>query len=202
MGPVSTPIVLLAAGSSSRLGSPKQLLPLNNNTLLEHSLGVALEVSPVNTFLVLGAAVQSILPLVQNAGAHIVNNPEWPEGIASSIRAGLKAVLLHGPALQVILMVCDQPFLNSAHLNKLSALAGTTTKGIIASEYKLAAGTPVLFKREYFDDLLNLHGDNGAKKLFNKYASELLTVPFINGEIDIDTVGDYKKLKDHDQGQV
>jgi molybdenum cofactor cytidylyltransferase len=106
------------------------------------------------------------------------------------------------PADQVILAVCDQPFLTAGHLRELVRSAETSGKGIVASRYDGIPGTPVLFKSNYFPDLLNLQGDYGAKKLFPVFAGDMATVPFALGSIDIDTPGDYERLQKHDHRQV
>jgi molybdenum cofactor cytidylyltransferase len=91
-------------------------------------------------------------------------------------------------------MVCDQPFASASLLNDLIAAHEETLKGIIASGYNNTLGTPVLFNKKYFDDLLKLQGAEGAKKIIMKYADDVATVPFPMGAVDIDTIEDYDSL--------
>lgn len=188
-------VIVLAAGKSERLGYPKQLLKYGTSNLLNHSLQIAGEIAGLNTVLVLGANAAIIFPQLQALGATIVQNPDWEEGIASSIRMGLLAFISMQPSADgVIFMVCDQPYISSSLLEKLVLSARNSKKGIIASEYEQILGTPALFKKYYFKDLLNLQGTDGAKKLFSLYPQDIEHIPFEMGYIDIDTQQDYDSL--------
>lgn len=188
-------IIILAAGASTRLGRPKQLLPYHGKSLLEHAVDTAndSEASPV--IVVLGAHARELEELVDEKKLHVVENKEWNEGMASSIRCGLNtlkrvALLSDG----VILMVCDQPYLDAGIINELIATQKRTGKPIVACQYGNTAGTPVLFYKTLFSELLELQGDKGAKKVMEKYTENMVTVPFAGGEIDIDTEEDYTAL--------
>jgi molybdenum cofactor cytidylyltransferase len=189
-------IVILAAGASSRLGRPKQLLPYNNYSLLQHALEAALASAAGCPVLVLGAYAPAIKQELDTTNIPVVINEQWAEGMASSIRAGLAYLLQQHTSLQsVVLMVCDQPYTSRTVIDDLMAAYRDTGKSIIACAYGATVGTPVLFDRKFFPDLLQLQGDTGAKKLVLQHPEELITVPFPGGITDIDTAADYETLQ-------
>lgn len=188
-------LVLLAAGASKRLGKPKQLLPYQGKTLLSHALQTAAEsrVSPV--VLVLGANADLLKLHVENDNVEIVANANWQTGMASSIQCGLQQVLATAPNTNaVIIMVCDQPFITTQLLTDLMMKYEASGKPIAASSYKGIPGTPALFDKTIFEELMKLTGDTGAKKIMQSHRARIATVEFILGEIDIDTDEDYDKL--------
>ena len=190
-----TGIVVLAAGISSRLGSPKQLLTFHGNNLLKHLLREANNTNAGSVIVVIGANANLILPEIDESKATVIENKAWQEGMASSIRTGLQKFLEIMPeADSVIFMVCDQPYVNAALLNELIKKHTETGKQIIASNYGEAIGTPALFHNSFFKELMLLKGDTGAKNIILKYVEEIETVEFPMGSIDIDRKEDYEKL--------
>lgn len=190
-----TGLIILAAGASTRLGSPKQQLIYNGKTLLQHAIDVALDSSCSPVIVVLGAHSMVISPEIPSERVAVIQNPDWEEGMASSIRAGITALQQKAPeATEVIFMVCDQPYVDTAHLNNLVRQRLDTGKGIIASYYNDTMGVPVLFDRSFFPALLSLKGEEGAKKLLYRYEQEVAAVPFPQGSVDIDTLADYQSL--------
>jgi molybdenum cofactor cytidylyltransferase len=188
-----TGIIILAAGSSSRLGKPKQNLVYKGQTLLQRAIATAATSVCRPVIVVLGANEEMIKPTIESDSVNIIHNPEWQEGMASSIGAGIKALQKIEPeAGAVILMLCDQPFVGAALLHQL--VQKKSDKGIVASGYNETIGAPVLFGAVYFDELLLLKGQEGAKKLLLKYPDDVIAVPFPLGGIDIDTMEDYEKL--------
>ena len=186
-------LILLAGGASSRLQQAKQALPYKGTSLLLHSLQAARAVPASAIVVVLGAYTNVEIPEQDNL--HVVANPDWKEGLASSIRCGLAALLAAAPACeQVILMVCDQPYVSPALLLELVDASRRENKSIAACTYKDATGTPVLFHRSYFGALASLQGDEGAKKIVRQNMHSVACVPFPGGEIDIDTPDDYQAL--------
>lgn len=189
-----TAIVILAAGNSSRLGKPKQLLPYRQKTLIEHIVAEALQTC-VPVAVVTGAAANEVAACLKNNDVVLVNNPQWQSGMASGIAVGIaKALSLNGQLRRIILAVCDQPYVTTALFKKLVATQQQTGKGIIACGYADTVGTPVLFTALYFEQLKNLSGAEGAKKLLKTYGDDVATVSFMEGRIDIDTEEDYQKL--------
>lgn len=188
-------IIILAAGKSERLGHPKQLVELENSNLINHSVACAVASAPF-TFLVLGANSEKIIPELNKTKAIVVQNPDWQEGMASSIRIGLAALKdLFPQADAVVFMTCDQPFISNMLLQNIIAQSAASGKGIVASKYADTLGTPVLFSKAYFRELESLSGDVGAKALIKKHASNLCEVIFENGDVDIDTEADIQRLK-------
>ncbi|WP_207510402.1 nucleotidyltransferase family protein [Longitalea luteola] len=189
-----TDIIILAAGASTRLGQPKQLLPWQGTTLLRHAVETALAVA-TNPVVITGANAEHLATAVDAGRAKIVYNPDWQEGIASSIRCGLQALLNRTPEPdQVIFMVCDQPFVTPELLLELINERQNTGKSIVASAYDGTLGIPALFDRTMFPQLLELQGDTGAKQLIKNNLDDTATVLFPQGNIDIDTLGEYEGL--------
>lgn len=192
----ATGLILLAAGASTRLGTPKQQLPYQGKSLLQHAWQVAIDSGCVPIAVVVGAHAEALHLPENTASIQIVTNPEWEEGMASSIRFGLTSLLETNPNLEgVIIMACDQPFVTGELLQELMQTQHKTQKPVIACSYQDTLGIPVLFHRSYFTHLLALKGQNGAKKLLMKYPEAVTTIPFSRGHIDIDTPADYAALQ-------
>jgi molybdenum cofactor cytidylyltransferase len=188
-------LVILAAGSSSRLGAPKQLLPYTGKTLLQHSIDVATGSDAGPVLVVLGSEAEIIKDNIQAPAARVIINNQWKEGMASSIRCGLNALMQQYPLTEaVVIMVCDQPYADQALLNKLISVHQNTGKPIVASCYDHITGVPALFHKSIFPELLQLKGDVGAKSIIQRHAGEVDVVTFSKGGVDIDTATDYKEL--------
>ena len=190
-----TSVIVLAAGASSRLGSPKQLLSFSGATLLQHSIEAAQLSDAANVLVVLGAKADLIKTEINHTTANMVVNPSWKEGMASTIHFGLQTLVeMHPQTEAVIFMVADQPFVTAELLNNLMELNRNEQRSIVSSKYGSTFGTPVLFTKPFFPELMELTGDVGAKSLVRKYMNEAAFVSFPKGDIDIDTVEDYEKL--------
>ena len=193
-------LIILAAGGSSRLGRPKQLLQYKSQSLLKKIVGIAVQVEPNNSLVVIGAEKESMQKELVQTGIAIAVNINWQQGMSTSIKIGLSQLLISNPALNgCIFSVCDQPFITAGLLQNLQKKHQQSSKGIIAAAYAGTAGTPVLLDKKYFDELMHLENDEGAKKILHKYNHDLATIPFEGGEVDIDTKEDYKKLLDVDR---
>ncbi len=189
-------IILLAAGSSGRLGSPKQLLPYKNKLLLQYLIDEASASSADSILVVLGANAEIIQTQLQLENIHIVINDDWKEGMASSIRFGIKELQKINSATDAaILMVCDQPFVATSLLNDLITTHQQTGKPIVTSSYDNTTGPPALFHKIIFPELLQLKGDIGARSIIQKHPDEVVSVLFPQGNIDIDTAAEYNKLQ-------
>jgi molybdenum cofactor cytidylyltransferase len=191
-----TGIVILAAGNSSRLGRPKQLLPFQGKTLLSHVVVESLKGALHPVVVVTGAYHAEIQDSLQGQPLNIVYNADWETGMASGIVAGLTEALSIESHLQaVIVAVCDQPYISAELFRSMMEKHALSGKGLIACMYSETLGTPVLFAQSYFKELLMLSGDAGAKQLLKRYPDDVATVPFPEGAIDIDTEQDFQTLK-------
>jgi molybdenum cofactor cytidylyltransferase len=189
-----TDIIILAAGASTRLGRPKQLLPWQGGTLLQHAVKTALTVT-TQPVVVTGANGEHLAAALDPGQVKLVFNPNWQQGIASSIRCGLQALLNRTPQPdQVIFMVCDQPFVTPALLLDLINEHQKSHKPIVASAYAGTLGIPALFDKSLFPQLFDLQGDTGARRLIQRNSEDVAAVVFEEGMYDIDTVMDYEEL--------
>ncbi|HEX8975090.1 MAG TPA: nucleotidyltransferase family protein [Solirubrobacteraceae bacterium] len=185
--------LVLAAGGSSRLGRPKQLLPYESGTLLDHVLGTARECAFDQLLCVVGGGAAEVLPAVDFSGVEVVENPEFGEGCSSSIAAALGKV---DPRTEVlVLMLGDQPGVNASSVAAL--LDGLGDGAVAACGYTDGRGHPLAFGRSAFGELAKLHGDKGVWKLLDRYGDEVLDVP-VEGPIprDVDTWEDYEAVLD------
>lgn len=162
---------------------------------MQHSLQAAVGTGLKPIVLVLGAGADELQATFKNEEITIVVNKDWEEGMASSIRCGLEALLeLNPDSKAVIIMVCDQPFVTTGLLNGLLVNYLETNKPMVASKYGDNVGTPALFDTTIFASLLSLQGDRGAKKLIQENPDWVSLVDFPLGDIDIDTPEDYEAL--------
>ncbi|WP_255154449.1 NTP transferase domain-containing protein [Ferruginibacter sp. HRS2-29] len=185
-------LIILAAGSSSRLGQPKQQLHFKESSLLEHMVNIALGANVAEVFIVINETLKDLLPAQK---ATILVNEDAVSGLSSSIRKGILSAQEKLPDMDaVILMPCDQPFVTTAILNELLAQHKSTGKGIVAARYAGTFGTPALFQHHYFDQLLCLKGDTGARPIMKEHIFDMAYVDFPQGEMDIDTPEDLKNL--------
>ncbi|CAG5004028.1 Nicotine blue oxidoreductase [Dyadobacter sp. CECT 9275] len=191
----STGIVILAAGSSSRLGEPKQLLQYRGKSLIRQVTESALMAIGSPVVVVTGCYQKEILEVLEPLPIFPIRNDAWQEGMASSIRTGLEELFRLFPSIQqVILAVSDQPFVTAELLTALITKAIENDNGIIASYYDDTAGTPVLFKKKYFASLMSLEGAQGAKKILKQFKNDITYLSFPAGGTDIDTQVDYQNL--------
>lgn len=190
-----TGIIILAAGNSSRLGRPKQLLPYHGKTLLSHVVTEALAADLQPAVVVTGAYHAEIEDSLRGQPVTLTFNPDWETGMASGIVAGLAEALSVEPHLKaVIVAVCDQPHISTELFRSLKEKNIASGKGLVACTYAESMGTPVLFEWRYFKELSALSGGAGAKKLLQRYPDDVATVPFPKGHIDIDTEEGFRNL--------
>jgi molybdenum cofactor cytidylyltransferase len=193
---LTTGLLLLAAGASTRLGQPKQLLSYQGKTLLRHAAEVA-AASPCRPLvLVTGALHAELLPEVAGLPFEIVRNDAWEEGMGSSIRCGLAALeaLPEGASLAaVVVMLCDQPLLTPQILMQLVTQFQGTGQPVVASAYAGVRGVPALFSRAVFPELRALPSAAGARELLRCHAA-LPAVDFAGGTVDVDTAAQYAAL--------
>jgi molybdenum cofactor cytidylyltransferase len=194
----SVGIVILAAGASRRMGQPKQLLKLSGESLIRRATLAALHSVCQPVVVVLGANEELIRPEIADLPIQIIENPNWEQGMGFSIQTGIRQVLSAQPPSQAaILMLCDQPLVDTSLINQLVACYLTSQLPIVASEYNGQLGVPALFDRKLFPELLQLDGAAGAKKIISKYELTCYRLPFPAGALDVDTPEDYEKVLNH-----
>jgi len=192
---METGIIILAAGNSSRLGQPKQLLKFKGKSLIAHVTHEAIAAGLFPCVVVLGAYAELIKQEIFDQDILVIENDNWETGMASGIIAGMKAMFTIDDQIQnIIISVCDQPFIGKEVFRSLIETHNRTAKGIIACSYAETSGTPVLFNKKYFEALMLLKNHERAKKLIKLYDQDVTYLPFKNGEIDIDTQSDYLNL--------
>jgi molybdenum cofactor cytidylyltransferase len=183
--------LVLAAGSSSRLGQPKQLLPYGPRTLLDHVLDTARACNFDQLLCVIGGAAEEVRATVDFHGVEVVENTDFGEGCSSSIAAALAAVDARADAL--VLMLGDQPGVTAETVAKLTAGRGDAP--IAVCSYEDGPGHPLAFARGLFGELEALHGDKAVWKLLDRYSDRARHVP-VPGPIprDVDTWDDYAQI--------
>lgn len=187
-------IIIVAAGSSSRMGKPKQLLPLGKTTLLGNAIKQAKASAAAEVFTVLGAGIEKIKPLIAHFDPTIVENPEWEQGIGSSIAKGIQYLKENRNYTGAFILLGDQPLINTSYLDKLIRKFTEDPTKLIATRYPHSNGVPALFPEKYFEKLAQLRGDEGAKFLLNSKETEVIAYDAGNKILDIDTPEDYRNI--------
>jgi molybdenum cofactor cytidylyltransferase len=190
--------VVLAAGDSSRLGRAKQLVVHEGCTLLERTIAAAIGAGADPVMVVLGARAGEIRNAIPEFTERVrfVVNIRWGDGMGTSIARGVGALRKFDPTVSAaLIVVCDQPALDTAVLQRFVALAAEEPAKILLADYETGRGPPVVFPRVFFDELLALEGDTGAREIHRAHADAIVTVPFPGGAVDIDAPGDLKSLR-------
>lgn len=191
-----TGLVLLAAGRSARMGTPKQLLRFGGRSLLRGAAEEALASGCSPVVVVLGAFARRLKLELAELPVRIVTNEAWREGMGGSIRVGMDALLSQpdgDPVDAAVLMVCDQPFCTATHLRRLVVCHQQLKGAAVASSYGGVRGVPALFSRPLFAELLELRGPEGARRILQSHAYETWEIPFPAGAMDIDTPKDHAR---------
>jgi molybdenum cofactor cytidylyltransferase len=195
-------IIVLAAGESSRMGQPKQLLQLNGKKLLYRAVEEAIKTGLGPIIIVLGAFSEQMEEALHGLPVKTIFNPGWQQGMGSSINKGIQEVQeYHADCRGAIIMLADQPYADAALLKDLLHTHLTSCKPIIASAYKGILGVPAYFHHSCFTSLTQLEGQAGARKFIQQRAKEVAAVPFPLGAVDIDTPEDYARLKEKIEGK-
>ena len=190
--PPKIDIVVLAAGASTRLGTPKQLLPYNGTTFIRRTIETSLLAQADSVHVVFGYEAKKMKLEITDLQVVIVVNPHWQNGISTSIRSGIQS--LGSDIDAAIIVLCDQPKLSTDILNKLISTYTSTRAPIVTCTYAGTVGVPTLYDRCLFPELVSLEGDRGAKGIIERYSATRVEINFPGGEIDLDTVDDQKHV--------
>jgi len=188
--------VILAAGGSSRFGKPKQLVQFHGKSLLRRIVDLASEAKCSPIVVVIGSESEKARKELAGTVTIAIENKDWQRGMGTSIRAGVQALIDHAQKVEtIVLLTCDQPFVEAQTIEQLVVLRGKTGKAIVASSYSDTLGVPALFDRSCFAELLALDDESGAKPIILSNSERVAEFQFPAGKIDIDTVEDLERLK-------
>lgn len=185
--------IVLAAGSGSRFGGPKQLATYDGTTLAARAVRVAEAVCGSRSVLVAGHEWRAVVDACRPLQGFFANNTDYRAGIGSSIACGVKAVREAADA--VLLMLADQPLVTVDHLRQLIAARGDSSDCIAVTSFAGTQGPPVIFPRSCFVELGELKGDKGARAVLERAGERTRRVRFEPAAVDVDAPGDLKGLE-------
>jgi len=192
--------IILAAGASTRLGRPKQLVRIDGESLLHRTARLAVEAGCSPIYVVVGFEAEQMAAETGALLVETVFNPTWQEGMGSSLRAGMERVAgQEPPAHAVLIMVCDQPRLTAEHLRTLLRHAGTRVSSeiaITASSYAQRNGVPAVFSAGLFLELVAVTGDHGARDVIRAHSADVEGIPWPAGELDLDRPEDLATIEE------
>ncbi|NIJ44026.1 molybdenum cofactor cytidylyltransferase [Wenyingzhuangia heitensis] len=190
----NTAFLILAAGASKRMGTPKQLLSFKTDVLLTHAIKQVLQVSTENVFVVLGANYKSILKKIRSLSVNVIEHKEWEKGIGSSIAFGVSQIQQTNKYKRVMLLLADQPNIKADDLQQILRHHFNNKNKITVTACYNYTGVPVVFEHYFFKELTLLSSDNGAKSILKKYESIVSDFLIEKEIVDIDTPEDYDKM--------
>ena len=186
--------VILAAGKSERMGQPKLLMPWGRSTILEQTLDNLLSSRVSEAIVVVGHKAEEVIKTIADRPVRIATNPTYQQGMSTSIITGLN--LVDDSTKAVMLVLADQPLVDTEIINNLIEEFAEHNKGIVIPTYQGRRGHPVIFSIKYKGELLGLKGDIGGRQIIKQHPDDILEVavdsPSIN--IDIDTASDYAQI--------
>jgi len=190
-----TAVILLAAGMAQRMGSLKQLLPLGTSTVMGVTLAKISASDAGSVIVVVGAMEEETSEIARQAGATVVNNPDYRLGMSTSLRKGLEELKADCELFMVAL--ADQPLTETETYNLLLEQARESDKGIAVPVYEGQKGNPIIFKRRYLPELLTLKGDVGGRELLKRHPEDIFYIEVRDPGVvtNVNTPGDYEKLK-------
>ena len=189
-------ILYLAAGSSRRFGANKLLMELNGKPLYRHGFDLLLELVRKRKDCTLTVVTQypQIFQAAKDAGVAVVDSPNSGLGLSYTIQAGIRSLTHLEPDDFLLFAVADQPYLQSASVERLLASAQPETK-IARLFYGEIPGNPALFCADLMPELLALQGDEGGRELIRRYGCTAVQVSNAKEFVDIDTLSDVKNMK-------
>lgn len=185
--------VLLAAGGSSRMGGPlKQLLRWGDSTLVQHTRDVVSRAQVAEVIVVVGKQAEEVKRALAGTLVQFVYNPDWSAGRSTSVQAGLKA--MNPNAAAAIFVNTDQPFLTTGVIDTILQRYFQTLAPIVVPVYGGETGSPALFARELFDELMQLIGEDGGREILKARADQAERVNIVNlrAALDLDTMEQYQ----------
>jgi molybdenum cofactor cytidylyltransferase len=191
--------VVLAAGSSQRLGHPKQLVKVDGSPLIVRAASALLDVPDITrVVVVLGAHAAKIRPLLDSLPVKIIEISDWKEGLSRSLRTGIAEIQDNMPSAEAALFtLCDQPALDHQAIQSLVDTKKNSSAGIVAARYDGHPGAPCLVNRRYFEFLSQIEGDQGARALFSAVdPSEIALVDLPHLSLDLDAPEDLRQWRD------
>ena len=181
-------LIILAAGASSRMGQPKQLLPWQGRSLLRHAAETALATSLRPVYVVLGCGWEACEKELAGLDVSAVINPSWADGMGTSVAAGIEALQQHDTNISgALLMLVDQPDVTAEFLDSMLARWLEGNAQIVATQYADGGGVPAIFSRAHFEELRALNADRGARKIIAREASAVVLFPPPAEFADLDT---------------
>lgn len=185
--------LVLAAGAANRFGSTKQLAQYRGQALVARAVRAAESICGSRTLLVVGKEHHAVTAACQPLRGFFIYNPNFADGIAGSIRSGIRC--LANQADGILLLLADQPLIDRDHLESLESAWRSAPESIIASAYADTLGPPAIFPGKYFASLAALRGDRGAKSLLEANRDHLKTIAFEKGSVDVDVPADLERLR-------
>jgi molybdenum cofactor cytidylyltransferase len=189
-------LVILAAGGSTRLGHPKQLVAYQGRSLLRHATEVAVGSLCHPVVVVLGAHAAALETEVRDLPVRVTENRDWVQGMATSLRRGLQVLEDTEPDIgAAVITLCDQPCVSPRAIDALVEAYRSGVAPIVASAYDGILGVPALFDRRFFPELLALEGEAGARRVIARHPRRVHAVLLPGGGQDIDTPQDCERLQ-------
>ena len=188
-------LVLLAAGESRRMGTPKQLLTYKGSSLIRHAATEAVKSDCDPIVVVLGANSDRISPKINDLPVHITYNPQWQQGMSASISTGITALLEMKIDLDaVVVALGDQPLITEEVYDRLIETYAQNPVKAVACNYSDTLGVPALFDCTLLPELLDMNHQGGAKQTLYRYSDRTFNLDLPEAAIDIDTPADYQEL--------
>lgn len=191
-----TAALVLAAGGSRRLGRPKQLEPWGDTTLLGRVMELTRQMPVDEVWVVVGAESGRVLAEIDLGDAGVIENPEWEEGIASSLRVGLDALTRLSRAERVVILMGDQPDVSPDVVGRLLDSHRAEGRPVSIPKYRYTLGNPVVVDRSLWSRVMSLEGDEGAMRLWRAHPEWVNEVWFPEQPPrDVDTEADVTELR-------